>query len=96
MIQRGKDGAISRRPLKECEYSDCDQGLVISMFGNAYDCTTCNGFGYVDAETGEALPDREIIRQQAIQLRLERQRFSEYSEGVQKQLERLRDYERSR
>ncbi|AMO58133.1 hypothetical protein GZ77_20580 [Endozoicomonas montiporae] len=93
MIQRGKDG-IQKRLLKKCSYQDCDEGMVRAMLGTVSECAQCDGLGLVDAETGEALPKREIIRQLLIRLREEKRKFKEYSEGVRKQLQRLNDYER--
>ena len=93
MIQRGKDG-IQKRLLKKCSYQDCNDGMVRALFGTISECAQCDGLGLVDAETGEPLPKQEIIRQLLLRLKEEKQRFREYSEGVQKQLERLRDYER--
>ena len=95
MIQRGKNG-IQKRMLKKCSYQDCDEGMVRALFGTASECAQCDGLGLVDAETGDALPKREIIRQLLFRLKEEQRKHREYSEGVRKQLERLRDYERSR
>lgn len=95
MIQRGKDG-IQKRLLKKCGYQDCDEGVVKALFGTVSECAQCDGLGLVDAETGDALPHMEIIRQLLLRLREEKQKFREYSAGVQKQLQRLNDYERGR
>ena len=66
------------------------------MFGSRSECATCNGSGLVDAETGEALSDREIIRQLLMRFEEQKHRIYElqqYQDYLQK---RLDGYERGR
>lgn len=95
MIQRGRDG-IQKRLLKKCAYQDCSDGLVTGMFGSRSECAQCNGLGLVDAQTGEALPEREIIQQ--LQLRFEEQKkhIRELQRSNSYLQQRLEGYERSR
>lgn len=80
----------------KCTYHDCDDGMVKGLFGSRSECATCNGSGLLDAETGEALPDREIVRQ--LLMRYSEQKLiihemQSYQKELQKQLRR---YERGR
>ncbi len=75
---------------------DCQGGSVVGMMGSLSDCATCNGLGLVDADTGEALPERDVIRQ--LLMRFEEQRLrihqmKQYQEELQRRLE---GYERGR
>lgn len=64
------------------------------MFGSRSECATCNGSGLVDAETGEALPDREIIRQLLMRFEEQKQRICHLEENRQWLERRLERYER--
>ena len=82
MIQRGKDRGIQKRTLKQCEYQDCHQGMVKTLLGGLYECNSCNGLGLVDKETGEALPEREVIRQLLLRLKAQRAHIRELAQLV--------------
>lgn len=66
------------------------------MFGSRSDCATCNGSGLVDAETGEALPDREIIRQLLMRFEEQKHQLHELQQYQNYLLKRLEGYERGR
>ena len=88
--------SFKKRMLVKCHYMDCQNGSVVGMMGSLSDCATCNGLGLVDAETGDALPERDIIKQ--LLMRFEEQRLQihelqRYQSELQKRLER---YERGR
>lgn len=66
------------------------------MFGSRSECATCNGSGLVDAQTGEALADREIIRQLLMRFEEQRQRIYELHQYKEELQRRLEGYERGR
>ncbi len=88
--------SFKKRMLQKCPYADCNNGSVVGMFGSLADCATCNGLGLVDADTGEALPERDVIRQLLMRFEEQKLRIHEmqrYQVELQKQLDR---YERGR
>ncbi len=66
------------------------------MFGSRSECATCNGSGLVDADSGEALPDREIIRQLLMRFEEQRLKIQQLEESRQWLENRLSRYERGR
>ncbi|WP_330926309.1 hypothetical protein [Candidatus Sororendozoicomonas aggregata] len=97
---RKESHGIEKRELVKCPYQDCDKGLVEAMFGSRAECHQCDGFGFVDKETGEALPEREIIRQLVIRLAHQRmeakKKICELQRSNQYLQQRLMDWERGR
>ncbi|WP_163371059.1 hypothetical protein [Endozoicomonas acroporae] len=96
MTRVSRNQSFKKRMLKKCHYMDCQGGSVVGMMGSLSDCATCNGLGLVDADTGEALPERDVIRQ--LLMRFEEQRLrihqmKQYQEELQRRLE---GYERGR
>ncbi|WP_163370955.1 hypothetical protein [Endozoicomonas acroporae] len=85
-----------KRPLLKCPYRDCTDGIVKGMFGSRSECATCNGSGLVDADSGEALPDREIIRQLLMRFEEQRLKIQQLEESRQWLENRLSRYERGR
>ena len=88
--------ATQKRLLMKCPYADCTDGIVKGMFGSRSDCATCNGLGLVDAETGEALPEREIIRQLLMRFEWQRLQIHELQRYQSELQKRLEMYERGR
>ncbi len=91
-----RQAGTQKRPLVKCPYRDCTDGIVKGMFGSRSDCATCNGSGLVDAETGEALPDREIIRQLLMRFEEQKHQIHELQRYQSYLLNRLEGYERGR
>ena len=83
---RGKQ--LEKRALIKCPIPECNEGLYQGMF-SAAECHNCNGLGMVDDQTGEALPEREVIRQLQIRLKERRSLLVE----LQAELKRLRKIE---
>ncbi|WP_299733879.1 hypothetical protein [uncultured Endozoicomonas sp.] len=89
---KGASGT-EKRMLIKCPYQDCTDGMVKGMFGSRSECATCNGSGLVDAETGEPLPDQEIIRQLLIRYQEQKWQIYELKKCLTEQSARLAQYE---
>ena len=99
-LERKESHGIQKRPLVKCPYQDCDKGLVKGLFNSLAECHQCNGLGLVDAETGEALPEREVIRQLVVRLTEVRAKarwmVKELQRSNQLLRQRLEQYERGK
>ena len=58
-MKKTRSFGLDARNLINCQV--CDNGIVRGIFFTG-ECDSCNGLGSVDAETGDALPDREVIK----------------------------------
>ena len=89
--------ATQKRLLMKCPYADCTDGIVKGMFGSRSDCATCNGLpGWWTLRPGEALPEREIIRQLLMRFEWQRLQIHELQRYQSELQKRLEMYERGR